>query len=550
MKNGFKFAARIALLTLLLQAMLACGGADERKQRHLQKAKALYDNGHHALALEEYKNASYIKPSDVTVRYQLAKTYEKLNDSNAAITSYRHILALQPEDQQPRIRLGQLYLNIGDLIRALEQAEALLGKDASSAEGLLIRSQVRSRQGQFLAALRDAQDALKSSPKKIDSRIQLASLYLHQQHNELAVQLIRKGLEQSPGNARLLVQLAKVYSLRGARAHAEEFLQSALKSDVDNSDYYSLLSRLSVESTPEKPVDLPPWLTLHDEFFPDQNRLENILKNTPSALNPLSLLTRMLISKGEYTQADFYIQKALVVEPDNTIARNFLAEILIKQKQYSKAVVHLDQVIRTQPDWWLAYRNKSLALVEEGNTTRAIQTYKNGIKFSRETEILRLDLALLYEKNEQAVQAVTVYERMLRENQQASEASNNLAMLLSDKETFPDGLSRAQQLIKTLEWEGNPAFLDTIGWVQLKSGNTDTAVLALTRAAKDAPDTAMIQYHLGKAYLQAGDKVNAQRQLKKAIRLNNSFGQQEDAMALLQVMNSPASKTSASVNKD
>jgi tetratricopeptide (TPR) repeat protein len=234
----------------------------------------------------------------------------------------------------------------------------------------------------------------------------------------------------------------------------------------------------------------------------------------------------------------------LTVEPGNTLAQNFFAEILIKQNQYSKAVVHLNQIIRSQPDWWVAYRNKSLALVEEGDIARAIQTYKKGIKLSQETAVLRLDLALLYEKNGQAVEAVTVYEYMLRENQQAYEASNNLAMLLSDAEIFPNGLPRAKELIKALEGEDNPAYLDTIGWVKLKSGDIDSALLALTHAAKKAPNIAMIQYHLGKAYLQAGDQASAHRQLQRAIRLNASFDERADAMALLQSIKSSTSTAS------
>jgi tetratricopeptide (TPR) repeat protein len=342
----------------------------------------------------------------------------------------------------------------------------------------------------------------------------------------------------------LLIQLAKVYSLQGSLKRAGKLLQSASQNDVDKAGYSRLLSQLFAGSSPTKPTDLPPWLTLYDEFFPDQVRLEEILDKVPAALTPLSLLVRMLMFKGEYAQAEFYLQRALTVEPGNTLAQNFFAEILIKQNQYSKAVVHLNQIIRSQPDWWVAYRNKSFALVKEGDTPRAIQTYKKGIKLSQETAVLRLDLALLYEKNGQAAEAVTVYEYMLRENQQAYEASNNLAMLLSDAEIFANGLPRAKELIKALEGEDNPAYLDTIGWVQLKSGDIDSALLALTHAAKKAPNIAMIQYHLGKAYLQAGNQASAHRQLQRAIRLNASFDERADAMALLQNIKSSTSTAS------
>ena len=537
-----KAIRRIGLLALLLHFLVACGGAEERREKHLQKAGFLYENGRYELAVEEFKNAAYIKPSDKAVHHQLAQSYEKLNDADSAIASYRRILELDPADQQPRIRLARIYVNTGELNRAAEQADALLHKDGENADALVIRSLVRSRQGRILAALKDARDALKSDRSLLAARIQLASLYLYQQRNKLAVQTLRKGLEQHPGNAGMLVQLARVYFLRGERLKAEKFLQSALQSDPDNAHYRALLAGISTDSTQAATAveTSKSWLTIDDEFFPNQFRLEKILEKTPSAIGPLSLLTRMLIRRGDYAQAEFFIQKALIREAGNTIARNFLAEVLIEQKQRSKAIVHLDQAIRTQPDWWLPYRNKALALIQEGNMPRALQTYREGIKSARITKVLRLDLALLYEQSGQTAEAVAVYERMLREDQQALEAANNLAMLLANDAERPEGLPKAQQLIRILQGEDNPAYLDTIGWVQLKSGQTDAAIVALSRAVEHAPEIGTIRYHLGKAYLQQGDLANARKQLREAIRLNESFNEREEALTIIGDMRLPA----------
>jgi len=533
------------LLVLLLQLLSACGGAEERKQRHLQKASSLFESGHYKMALKEYQSASYIKPSDKVVHYQLAQTSEKLGDFGAAIASYRRILTFYPQDQRSHARLGKLYLRQGDSMHALEQAEALLEQDADSAEGLLIRSQIRSLHGLMQASLKDAENALKSDPHKNTTRVQLASLYLFQQRNKLAKQVLKEGLERDPNDARLLVQLARVYFMQNLRSQAEPLLQLALQSDTDNLQYRALQSRLFVDPVPAssllRDADLPSGLTTYDEFFPTQVRLERILERTPSAIGPLSLLTRLLIRKGEYAQAEIFIQKALNTEPSNTVARNLLAETLIKQKHYAKAVVHLDQVIRTESDWWLPYRNKALAVAQKGDIPQAIETYQQGIKFSRVTEILRLDLALLYEHNEQVAEAIEVYEKMLRKDQRASQATNNLAMLLSDKEHAPQGLPRARQLINNLTGEDTPAYLDTIGWVMLQSGDPGAAVLALKKAAKRAPGIATIRYHLGKAHYQAGDLAKAQQQLQEAIRLSNSFDGREDTFALLQTIKSNVS---------
>jgi tetratricopeptide (TPR) repeat protein len=537
----------------LLQFLVACGGAEERKQKHLQKAKTFYNNGHYELALDEFRNASYIKPSDFPIHQQLARTYEKIGNISSAIASYRRVVALNPADKAFQIKLGQLYLLNGELGRAKEYADALLQEKPNLAEALLIHSQIMSRRGRISAAFKYSQDALQSDPGIIAAHTQLASLHLYQQQDEFAAQVLRKGLEQFPGDARLLAQLARVHFLQGSSSNAQKFLQSALQSDPENASYRTLLSRISTNSSQAFPEGISQpfsWLSIEDEFFPNQVRMEQLLERTPSAIAPLSLLVRLLIHKGEYAQAEFFIHRALSEEPDNTIARNFLAETLIEQKQFSKAIVHLNQVIRSQPGWWLPYRNKSLALIEEGDIPQAIQTYRLGIKFARTSKVLRLDLALLYEQDSQIKEAVTVYEGMLRENPQALVATNNLSMLLANDKKIPDGLARAQELIKTLAGEENPAYLDTIGWVQLKAGKMDTAIEALQQAVKQAPDIATIRYHLGKAYLEYGDEVKADKHLEKAIRLNESFPEREDALALIAKMKLTKSVPSPSRSAD
>jgi Flp pilus assembly protein TadD len=78
-------------------------------------------------------------------------------------------------------------------------------------------------------------------------------------------------------------------------------------------------------------------------------------------------------------------------------------------------------------------------------------------------------------------------------------------------------------LVKLLRSSTQPAFLDTVGWVEYKLGEASQAVLFLEKAVEGAPDAALMHYHLGLAYLASGNKVGAREHLGKAVDGNQNF---------------------------
>jgi Flp pilus assembly protein TadD len=100
---------------------------------------------------------------------------------------------------------------------------------------------------------------------------------------------------------------------------------------------------------------------------------------------------------------------------------------------------------------------------------------------------------------------------------------NNLAMLLVDQREDPRSLDRAAELVYRLSTSQHPALLDTIGWVQYRRGELDTALWNLQRAVKKAPEAAAMHYHLGMAYYKKGDAASARSHLEKALASKDPF---------------------------
>ena len=64
------------------------------------------------------------------------------------------------------------------------------------------------------------------------------------------------------------------------------------------------------------------------------------------------------------------------------------------------------------------------------------------------------------------------------------------------------------------------AFLDSLGWIILKQGRVARAIDQLQQAAELTPEDPTVNYHLGVAYWQAGRRVEAENQWRRALILN------------------------------
>lgn len=77
-----------------------------------------------------------------------------------------------------------------------------------------------------------------------------------------------------------------------------------------------------------------------------------------------------------------------------------------------------------------------------------------------------------------------------------------------------------QMLQRALELRPNDgAIIDSMGWVELRQGNTKAAINALEHAVEIQPEDASINGHLGDAYWAAGRKREAQFQWRRALTL-------------------------------
>jgi Tfp pilus assembly protein PilF len=217
------------------------------------------------------------------------------------------------------------------------------------------------------------------------------------------------------------------------------------------------------------------------------------------------------------------LAKVLEYDPKNVAVYNLSGEVLLLQKKIDKAAAAFRKAIELDPKWPIPYRGLAATYLAHHDRAGAIRSLKQGLKATFDDSSLMLELASVYEQMDNYEGAIGLYENLLKRSPYSEAVINNLAMLLVDQREDPRSLDRAAELVYRLNTSQHPALLDTIGWVQYRRGELDTALWNLKQAVKKAPEAAAMHYHLGMAYYKKGDAASAQSHLEKALASKDPF---------------------------
>jgi tetratricopeptide (TPR) repeat protein len=146
-----------------------------------------------------------------------------------------------------------------------------------------------------------------------------------------------------------------------------------------------------------------------------------------------------------------------------------------------------------------------------------------------------LTLGNLYQRSGHIDAAIDTYERAVTANPNFWAAQNNLAYLLAENQASEEIIKRALELAQHAEKlrPEDPTIIDTVGWIQYKSGELDLALATLERALAKQPDSGVINYHVGQLFFEKDRLAEAREKLEKALADDAPFQGRAEAQALL-----------------
>ena len=472
--------------------------------------------GQHDLAWESAADMERERPNEPDILTVKGTLLSGRKDYAGARAAYEQALARNPDYAQAAVHLAYLDVREGNPRQARERLETLLGKNPKNAETLIGLATLGANFGATDAEMLD---------------------------------WLKRARALRPGEVQVLLLLIGHYLRTNDSEQALATAAEAQKLGAEHPDVLRAIGLAQLTAGQANAAVGP--LT----------RLVNMQPNSPEALRLLA--QAHMAADANLAAAGMLLNKALALRPGYLDAMISLAQIQIRTRQLPAALKIIREAQKAGPKAAAPYVLEGDVLMLQGDEAQAARAYEQAYQRARSGNVaIRMHGVLdRLGKGTQAEQVVQTwfdefprdmavrsyygnyllqqkrypearaeYERVLASQPNNAEVLNNLAWVL-DKLQDP----RAKQFAaRAMELRpDDPAMLDTLAMVLLNQGQVSEAIDLWLRAVTLAPDLAEVRYHLAQAWLKAGNKPKARRELEALIASGKDPARIEDAKQLL-----------------
>jgi Flp pilus assembly protein TadD len=236
-------------------------------------------------------------------------------------------------------------------------------------------------------------------------------------------------------------------------------------------------------------------------FASEEGLWRDTLAKNPAAWCAHANLGWILAAQRDFYSATEHLEAAVRYRPENASAQCNLGRVLALQNQMPEAEEHFQAGLKLKPADGEIRRHYAAALADHGKLAAAVEQLRAAQRSQPELGT-SLQLAGLFYRTGQFAEAVGTYRQALALQPDATEALNNLAMLLA---TCADGavrdgteaVQRAEAACRITE-RTNAVMLGTLAAAYAEAGRSSNAVAAAEQAiarAKVAEDERMAAIH-------------------------------------------------------
>ncbi|MCA8998028.1 MAG: tetratricopeptide repeat protein [Planctomycetaceae bacterium] len=266
------------------------------------------------------------------------------------------------------------------------------------------------------------------------------------------------------------------------------------------------------------------------EFAKEFYRLAISMRNDPPALL-YSELASHLVDAEEFQEAITVLTEALE-HPSGQLQREhwrFLFLLSYAQEfagNTEEAITTIHQAQGLQPSISRLFYQEAWIVYHARKWKEALRLFEDVVRnYSGDRDLVqdcKFRISNIYVEMGETEQGEKVLEEVLQDDPNNIQANNDLGYLWADQ---GKNLERAKKMIKlALDAEPeNPAYLDSLGWVEFKLKNYEAAVEHLRKATtvKNGDDST-IQDHLGDALKEAGQVDEARAAWQKALEIEQA----------------------------
>jgi len=467
----------------------------------------------------------------------LSDYYLLVGRSKEAISRLTPLATAETPVPGSQPRLARAYAASGDRPKARELVQQILDADKGNLEAQLLKGQLLLDEGKRDDALTAVQEAAKAYPKSAEAQFLLGRLYAARGDATAAEAAFREVLSINPRVAVAQVELAK---LQVSTGRPQEGVRTAL--DAQRNDPQSLAVRLTLIRS----------LLAAQEVARAEGEINAIKGQYPNLAEVHAQSGVLAGLKNDVRGARAAFERALALDDNSIEALSGLIALDLRERDSATAKSRIDGRVKgaASPEMLLlagrTYASLKDTAASETFLRRAIeadptllpayamlgQLYLSQNKLeearkefetmaSRQTKpVAALTMSgVIFQTQGNLPQARKRYEQVLAIDPRAVIAANNLAWIQAEA---GDNLDVALQLAQTAAAAAPqlPDVTDTLGWIYYKKKLPALAIPQFASSIRQAPNVAVYHYHLGLAYIQAGDADRGRAALEKALATN------------------------------
>ncbi len=350
----------VALLSVACLSLVACGGAEGRKAKHIEKGQSFLAAGNFEKARIEFRNALQIAPKDAMARYEMGLVDEKMENLREAAQFYQGTIDIDPNHVGARTKLARIYLLSGVPDKALDLVGPALKARPDDAELLSIRAAAREQNKDQAGALTDAERAVQLAPTNEDAVAVLAGIYMSSGSKDKARALLERAVEKNPTTVDLRLVLAQIYAQENKPAETEALLLKLVQLKPGDRAHRMRLAQFYAQT---------------GQIDAGENTLRHAIKALPQDRAIKLALIDFLAARRSRDAAEKELQQMVAAEPADTELKFALARFYESAQQGDKAEAIYKGVIGTEKlgPMGLSARNRLAALrAQRGDVSGAL----------------------------------------------------------------------------------------------------------------------------------------------------------------------------------
>jgi len=455
---------------------------------------------------------------DATIR--LAAIFAERGRRADAIAMLQELLTKQPKEARARIVRARLLLVDGKREEALREASAVVKDEPNSplsASAYLEIGDVQASLDLTDQAIVSYEEALKRQPQWVTANLGLAGLYLRQGAFDKAATHAEGALAAQPGNPDARAMIVRILLARGDLAAASQALASLQK---DFPDSPVVIKLIAARQTAEKQLDAA------------RASYAKAAERTSHDLEALAGLVSIDLAAGKKQAAIDRIEASLKTWEPTSGLFVLAARTYDEAGDAAKSEELLKRAIEADPARLQAYTLLGGLYVRQRRLDDAMNQYKRIVERDPRSISANTMLGMLLEAQQRLPEAEQQYQKVLGLDSRAAVAANNLAwMYVAGNRNIDQALQLAQVAKQALPDE--PHVSDTLGWIYYRKNLSFDAVQHLESSVQHDASDPTTHYHLGMAYVQAGNLDKAKRELRRALAFKTEFDGADEARKTL-----------------